>query len=103
VPLAILDPRLHFLRVNDAFAAADGISPDTHVGRSPVDVFQGAAAEPFVAGFHEVIATGRPVDLAIEGEVPATPGLRSTFAATLFPVRSRADVVAVGLVLRGRA
>ena len=102
VPLAILDPQLHFLRVNDAFAAADGISADTHVGRSPADVFQGAAAEPFVAGLHEVIATGRPVDLAIEGEVPASPGVRFTFAATLFPVRAGADVTAVGLVLRGR-
>jgi GAF domain-containing protein len=103
VPLAILDRALRFLRVNDAFAAAVGISAATHVGRSTADVFQGSAAEPFVAAFHEVIATGGPVDLTVEGEVPAAPGVRSSFAATLFPVRPGGEIAAVGLILRGRA
>jgi GAF domain-containing protein len=102
VPLALLDRELRFVRVNDAFAAADGISADTHAGRAPADVFRGAGAEPFVAAFHAVVATGGPVELVVEGEVPAFPGVRSTFAATAFPVRQRGEVVALGLVLRGR-
>jgi PAS domain S-box-containing protein len=101
IAVAVLDRELRFVRVNDAFAAADGLSPDAHVGRTPADVLQGAAREPIVAAFHEVIATGRPVDVAVEREPPDAAGV-PRFAATLFPVRAQGEIAAVGLLLRSR-
>jgi GAF domain-containing protein len=102
VPIAVLDRELHFLGVNEAFAAADGISAATHVGRSPIDLFPGVEREPLLAALHEVIATRSPVELVLGGEVPAFPGVRSTFAATVFPVRLRGELAGIGLLLRGR-
>jgi GAF domain-containing protein len=102
VPIAVLDRELRFLRVNDAFAAADGISVELHAGRSPAELYAGAEHGPLLAGFHEVIATRKPVDIELGGEVPAAPGVRSVFAATLFPVEVRGEIAGIGLLLRGR-
>jgi GAF domain-containing protein len=102
VPIGVLDRELRFLRVNEAFAAADGISIDGHPGRSPLDLLAGASREPLLAVFHEVLATRRPVDVDLGGGLPAAPGVRPGFAATLFPVTRGGELAAVGLLLRGR-
>jgi hypothetical protein len=73
----------------------------THLGRTPFDVFEGAAREPLLAAFHEALATGRPVELTIQGRSPPA-GARSSFGATLFAVRLRGEIAAVGMLLRGQ-
>lgn len=103
VALAVLDRDLCFVHVNDAFAAADGISAATHLGRSAFDLLDLEEREPLLAAFHEVLATGGPVDVLLDAEVPAAPGARSALAATLFPIRLRGEIAAVGLHLEGGA
>lgn len=100
VALGLLDRELRFLRVSEAFAATVGVSAEAHVGRTALDLFRESAREPLLAALHEVIATGRSVEVAVEGGISAAAGGRAAFASTLFPVRLRGELAAVGLILR---
>jgi GAF domain-containing protein len=98
--LAVLDREVRFVRVNDAFAREVGISADAHAGLTPGDVFRGVPPDTLLSAFHEVLATGSPADRELEAEVPAAPGVRSRFVASVFPVRVRGELAGIGLLLR---
>jgi GAF domain-containing protein len=100
VGLAILDREMRFLRVNDVFARADGISADAHPGRSPLELLRGLK-EPLLEAFHEVLATGRAVELEVAPELPGASHGGVGLATTLFPVRLDGAIACVGLLLRG--
>jgi GAF domain-containing protein len=102
MPLAVLDREVRFVRVNDAFAREVGISADAHAGLAPGDVFRGVPPDTLLSAFHEVLATGSPAERELEAEVPATPGARSRFVASVFPVRTRGELAGIGLLLRRR-
>jgi GAF domain-containing protein len=99
VALAILDREMRFLKVNDEFARADGISLEAHTGRSPAELL--GAKEPLLAAFHEVLATGRAVELGVATELPGPGGGARRLATTLFPVRLHGEIAGVGLLLSG--
>lgn len=65
--VTLLDAEGRFLRVNSTFAAANGPSPDRHVGRLLEDVL-GEGAVAVRALVDDVVATGRalpPADVAV--------------------------------------
>jgi len=63
-------------------------------------VFRGVPPDTLLSAFHEVLATGSPADRELEAEVPAAPGVRSRFVASVFPVRVRGELAGIGLLLR---
>ena len=88
IGIGFADRNLRFVRVNDAFARFNGITPDAHVGRSVRELLPARAltvAEPLI---RRVFDTGEPV-LGVHvrlGEPSASEPVRD-FYGNLFPVR----------------
>jgi len=88
IGIGFADRNLHFVRVNDAFARFNGISPEAHVGRPVRELLPAravAVAEPLI---RRVFDTGEPV-LGVHvrlGEASAAEPVRD-FYGNLFPVR----------------
>lgn len=55
--IAYLDPKFNFVRVNQAYARADGREPEFFIGRSHFDVYPHPENQRI---FREVVRTGRP-------------------------------------------
>src|SRR5690242_18979421 len=88
IGIGFADRSLRFVRVNDAFARFNGISPEAHVGRPVRELLPAralAVAEPLI---QRVFETGEPV-LGVHvrlGEARAGEPVRD-FYGNLFPVR----------------
>ncbi len=98
IGIGFADRALRFVRVNDAFARFNGISPEAHVGRPVRELLPAralAVAEPLI---HRVFETGEPV-LGVHvrlGEPTAAEPVRD-FYGNIFPVRGpRGRVAWVG-------
>ncbi len=98
IGIGFADRAFRFVRVNDAFARFNGISPEAHVGRPVRELLPPralAVAEPLI---HRVFATGEPV-LGVHvrlGEPTAAEPVRD-FYGNIFPVRGpRGRVAWVG-------
>ncbi len=100
VGLGLLDRDMRFLRVNGVFARVDGLPPDAHVGRRPVELFRGVSGEQVESAFKKVIETGEQVERELVGESAAAPGETRRWATSWYPVRVRGEVVGVGVVVR---
>lgn len=84
--LAILDPDLRFIRINQTLAVANGRSIEDHLGRTLQEVLPqlGPLLEPVLKS---VIATGQPLlDYEVSGETPASPGRVRHWCASYFPL-----------------
>lgn len=99
VGLALLDRDVRFVRVNDVFGRVDGLSPEAHSGRTPLDVLPGAAGEQLDAAVRTVLDTGEAVERVVVGETRATPGETRRHATSAFPVRVDGALVGVGVLL----
>ncbi len=100
VALGLVDPLFRFLRVNDAMAEADGLSPDEHVGRPVSEVLPGfwPTLEP---GFRRVLRDGVPVrGEEILGDIAAGgPGPARSWIVNYHPVRVDGTFLGVGLAI----
>lgn len=100
VGLAFLDRELRFQRLNERFAAFNGITIESHVGRMPTELFP--AFEDIanvMSTFRDVVATGEPVfGIEVSGHTPATSGHRHNWRSSYFPVRVAGEDVGVGVV-----
>src|SRR4051812_22855971 len=101
VGLAFMDLNFHYVRVNEALAAINGLPADEHDGRSLRDVLGielAATIEPY---HRHVVETGEPIlDLAVEGRVAADPDDARNWLVSYYPVRDAADaVIGVGVVI----
>lgn len=101
VGLGWLDQNLCFQRVNQALADINGVALEDHLGRTVREVIPKLAdlAEPLL---RQVLETGEPrLNVEIEGETAAAPGLRRTWLESWFPVRnSSAEVSGINLVVQ---
>lgn len=100
VGLALLDRDVRFVRVNEVFGRADGLAPDEHPGRTPLDVFPGPAGEQLDAAVRTVLDTGSAVERVVVGETRDAPGETRRHATSAFPVRVEGTLVGVGVLLR---
>jgi PAS domain S-box-containing protein len=101
VGLALLDPDLRYVRVNDRLAEINGVPAVAHLGRTigeilpdlPVDVQNDVA---------RVAETGTPLsEVEVLGVTPAQPGVERYWVTSYWPVRA-ADggaPIGVGLVV----
>lgn len=90
VGVAVLDAHLRFVRVNDALAAINGSSPADHVGRAVGDIIPDIA---LTSALEQVVASGRPVTVTVEGETPAAPGRRRRWTSEYVPIADAGGVV----------
>jgi PAS domain S-box-containing protein len=91
--LALWDAELRFVRVNEAVARTIGVEPEQVLGRHVFDVFPGFE-EQLAPAFGQVLATGEPVlNVAVEGETPARPGVVRQWLLSLAPVRDVAGAL----------
>src|SRR5258708_36807265 len=101
VGFAFLDRDLDYVRINDALAAINGLSPAEHIGRTPHDVLPPELVQQTVINYERVLATGQPVlDREVTGETRAAPGVRRDWLTSYYPVRSRAgELLGLGLLI----
>src|SRR3954470_12997980 len=101
VGLAFMDLDFHYVRVNEALAAINGLPAEEHDGRSLRDVLGielAATIEPY---HRHVVETGEPIlDLPVEGRVAADPDDARSWLVSYYPVRDASDaVIGVGVVI----
>jgi GAF domain-containing protein len=100
VGLAVLDNDMRFVRVNGTFAKVDGIPPEAHVGRTPIELLPLAPGEQIVKAFRTVLESEEPLEREIEAEAPTSPGVRRRFVTSWFPVRIEGKIAGVGVLVR---
>jgi PAS domain S-box-containing protein len=98
--LALLDTELRYVRINEALAAANGLSVEEHLGRTVMEVLpeSGPHAEPLL---RRVLETGEPVRGFEFSAAPADdPGVLHHWVSDYFPVRAEdGRVLGLGAVV----
>ena len=85
VGVGLWDAQLRYRWVNAALAAINGVPAEQHVGRPIREVLPDLSPD-VLATYERVLASGEPVEgWVVEGETPAEPGRRRTWAVSLFP------------------
>lgn len=99
VGIALLDPDLRFVMVNEALAEINGLPPEAHVGRTIREVVPDVA-EAVEVPFRRVLETGEPLlGLPIEGETPAQPGLRRSWSEDVYRLEVEGDMLGVAAIV----
>jgi two-component system CheB/CheR fusion protein len=86
VGLCVLDAELRFVRINERLAEINGVPAADHLGRTVREVLPhlADAVEP---PLRRILETGTPVlDVEINGETPAQPGVTRTWIESWFPL-----------------
>jgi PAS domain S-box-containing protein len=98
IGLAFVDPRLRYVRANEALARMAGVSLENLIGRSVRDVVPLLANE-LEPHYRSVLETGEPsLDVEIGGDAPSG---RGTWLVSCFPVRDpTGQAVLVGTVVQ---
>src|SRR5581483_1456228 len=87
IGIALFDPDLRFITLNDRAATVDGIPKDAHLGRTVSELLPELGPE-VEALLRQVRDTGEPVlGLEVTGETPAAPGQQRHWIANYYPVR----------------
>ncbi|MGW8680091.1 SpoIIE family protein phosphatase [Streptomyces sp. NPDC055817] len=84
VGLAVYDPQLRFLRINDALQEIHGIPRKDTLGRRLSELFPGPEADRMEARLRRVLETGEPVTQEHGAPVPALQGWRREWSSTSF-------------------
>jgi two-component system cell cycle sensor histidine kinase/response regulator CckA len=86
IGLALVDQNLNYVRVNEAFAAMNGIPAEEHIGRQLRKIIPDAAAtvEPL---YHQVLESGMPlIGIEIQTAIQAQPGVVRDFLVSYYPL-----------------
>lgn len=99
-PAALVDAEQRFVRVNRLLAALTGIPETDHVGRHFAEVMPGTIGDQLGALHGRVLSGAEPiVEVALVGEMPATPGHTGRWIASAWPVRVGEKIAGVGFAL----
>ncbi|MHB1242040.1 MAG: PAS domain-containing protein [Gaiellaceae bacterium] len=100
VGIGFWDRELRFVRVNDALAAINGLTPEEHVGRTLEEVV-GELAPALVPVYRSVLETGQPrVHTESTDDVALRIGERRHWLSSYYPVRTgEGEVIGVGAVI----
>ncbi|MFF9012528.1 SpoIIE family protein phosphatase [Streptomyces sp. NPDC014870] len=87
IGLATLGNDLRFIRVNDALARMNGLSPAEHLGKRLTEVVPGVNAVALEATMRQVLDSGRAVvDVRRTGRTPADPEHDRTWSCSYAPL-----------------
>ncbi|WP_441248450.1 SpoIIE family protein phosphatase [Kitasatospora sp. McL0602] len=85
VGMAVYDPQLRFVRLNDALAAVNGMAVEEHLGRRVTEILPGINATEVESVMRQVLATGRAViDTRSHGRTPGDPDNDRAWSASYF-------------------
>nr|WP_255568620.1 PAS domain-containing protein [Neoroseomonas alba] len=102
VGLSLVDSALHFVNVNERFAAMTGLAPEAHIGRAPHEVMPEGLAGPLEDAQRRAFEGGRPVlDVTCSGPAPGTTQPMRHWLASCHPVKdAEGTVTGVSAVLQ---
>ncbi|AFY94899.1 sensor histidine kinase [Chamaesiphon minutus] len=93
VGLCFINTDLQFVRLNEYLARINGFPVAAHIGRTPSELFPGAA-ETIEALYRQVIESGEPIiDLELSGSHPARPDLLRHWLVCCYPQKDAEDCV----------
>jgi PAS domain S-box-containing protein len=99
VGVAVLDPELRYLYVNEALAKLNGVSVEEHLGRAIEDVLPALAPEARDA-FEAVLRSEQPLrDWELTGETAASRGEERHWLENVYPLRAAGEVIGLGAVV----
>jgi PAS domain S-box-containing protein len=88
VGLAVLDPELRYVRVNETLARMNGLPAEEHIGKSVAELLP-TLSRTMDDLAHRVLATGEPlINYESSSEVPAYPGQERSWLQSLYPLRA---------------
>ncbi|MFG3226176.1 SpoIIE family protein phosphatase [Kitasatospora sp. NPDC048194] len=94
VGMAVFDPELRFVRLNEALARANGLSPEEHLGHRLTEVLPGINGTEAEAVMRQVLAHGEPVvDFRSHGRIPGNRGHDHAWSASYFRLVDRSGRV----------
>ena len=101
VGLCFLDRELRYERINQRLAEINGVPAAEHMGRTVREVVPGIA-DDIEPRLRRVIETGEPaVDIEVNGETPAQPGVRRTWVESWLPLTDETgQVTGVNIVAK---
>ncbi|MFJ4708615.1 SpoIIE family protein phosphatase [Streptomyces anulatus] len=92
VGMAVLDPDLRYLWLNDTLERFGGVPREQRLGRRPSEVLPGALATPIERLMRQVLSTGEPItDYEYLGWSWADPHRRRAYASSFFPLSDAGD------------
>ncbi|MFJ6608817.1 SpoIIE family protein phosphatase [Streptomyces sp. NPDC091289] len=92
VGMAVLDPELRYLWLNDTLERFGGVPREQRLGRRPGDVLPGALAAPIERLMRQVLSTGEAItDYEYLGWSWADPHRRRAYASSFFPLADAQD------------
>ncbi|WNF30853.1 SpoIIE family protein phosphatase [Streptomyces sp. C11-1] len=92
VGMAVLDPELRYLWINDTLERFGGVPREQRLGRRPGEVLPGPLAAPIERLMRQVLATGAPItDYEYLGWSWADPHRRRAYASSFFPLADAQD------------
>lgn len=87
VGMAVLDPDLRYLWLNDTLERFGGVPREQRLGRRPSEVLPGALATPIERLMRQVLSTGEAItDYEYLGWSWADPHRRRAYASSFFPL-----------------
>ncbi|WP_371483505.1 SpoIIE family protein phosphatase [Kitasatospora sp. NBC_00315] len=85
IGLAVYDPDLRFVRINEALARINGLPVDAHLGRRISNLLPGLNSAEIEQAMRRVLVTGRPViDARSHGRTPGDPRRDRAWSASYF-------------------
>ncbi|MEG4215040.1 PAS domain S-box protein [Microcoleus sp. Pol14C6] len=101
VGLAVLDTDLRYVRLNQRLAQINGLSVETHIGRTVREIFPGLA-DTAEAVFRRLLETGEPMrNCEISGETKAQPGVVRTWLVNWWPLKDTGgEIVGMNVVVQ---
>lgn len=103
VGMCFVDRELRYQRVNRRLAEIHGLPAAEHIGKRPDEILPRLGVlgvDRMMRCWREVLETGEPVEIEMEGETPAMPGERRTWQKHFFPVRQGGTIIGLGAVIR---
>ncbi|MET8622670.1 SpoIIE family protein phosphatase [Kitasatospora sp. NPDC004669] len=94
IGMAVFDPELRFVRLNEAMARTDGLAADEHLGHRLTEVLPGIDGAEAETVMRQVLADGEPVvDFRSHGRTPGDPRPDHAWSASYFRLADRAGRV----------
>jgi PAS domain S-box-containing protein len=99
IGIALFDPDLRFVTLNERTAVVDGVPKDAHLGKTVTEL-PPQLGPKVEAVLRRVRDTGESISgLEMSGETPAAPGQQRHWLANYYPVRNGSDrLLGVGAV-----
>jgi PAS domain S-box-containing protein len=98
IGLNVLDTNLRFVRINQRLAEINGFSVEEHLGKTVRELLPDLAdaAEGLL---RPILETGEPlIDVEIQGETPAQPGVKRVWLENFLPLKSGDRVIGINTV-----